>query len=73
MINQLIIADHTGDTVMTYDPTDTVATAEAADRFVREVQAGAQAYKLTEDGPVATRTFDPLAGTIVLTEPMIGG
>lgn len=66
-----------GDVATAWAPTDTEATAAAKELFDEKVGGGYLAYTTTiEEGTRkgdVIKEFDPLADTIVLTPPMIGG
>jgi hypothetical protein len=74
--NTLRILDHTGDTMVRWDPRNPVEVAVARQAFTARRAQGALAYRVTNGGRTqgeAIRDFDPEAREIVLTPQMQGG
>lgn len=76
MQNELAILDHTGDTKMLWDPSNT-DEVENAKRTFKDLRAkGYLAYTVTgkdgEEGEMIT-SFDAQAGKIIMKPPMRGG
>jgi hypothetical protein len=76
MQHELAILDHTGDTKVKYDPTDTASTQEAQKAWDDAKAKGYLAYAVRGgDGSSAEvlREFDPTAPQIVMSPQLVGG
>ena len=71
---KLLVMDHTGHSVQTFDPKDVVSLQEAERRFAELTGEGFTAAKITGDGknPII-RQFDPTAEEILMIPRLRGG
>lgn len=73
-MNKMRIQDKTGDTEMTWNPSDAASVKAVADVFDNLLSEGHMGY-ITDNngGGEVIRTFDPTAEEIVVTVPLVGG
>ncbi|MHB0978422.1 MAG: hypothetical protein ACYC1K_03435 [Minisyncoccota bacterium] len=73
-MNKMRIQDKTGDTEMTWNPSDAASVAEVKNVFNKLLNKGHMGYKTDNSGGgEVIRTFDPTAEEIVVTIPLVGG
>ena len=68
-----IVMDHNGDTQHSFDAADAKAVLEAERRFKELTGAGYTAATRTANGPVVTRSFDPIANETLFYPRLVGG
>lgn len=67
------ILDRTGDTTLSYDPTDRDTVRSVEERFSRLMAANFVAFDVSQHPGRILKTFDPNATEIIVTPQFAGG
>lgn len=75
MQNELAVMDHTGDTKCMWDPNIQAEVENAKSTFDNLKKKGYIAYRCNAQGDKSEimTAFDPIAGKIIMSPPLIGG
>lgn len=75
MTTEMSVMDRSGDTKTIFDPNNEAEVEAARQTFKALKKKGYLAYRVSGDGGKgeAMSDFDPQAGKIILTPPVVGG